>query len=537
MQASTIFYTMQPWIVYEKWCSRDFEEKYVAFKKGRVQNDPSITWLENELEFFDNWCIPLAMQLKDCDAFVVNTDEHLKFALKNRQQLAVKGKTLIPDLVERLNAGKWTNTGVPVELSEPTTALTPPTQEDTMAAKHNERLVKWNVEILKQLLKQVVAKRQALGLPTVRGVTVPVSDKDIYDEVVESIELPAFDRSVSPDKLDAGSIDLGSAVEDQLQKYVLEIAAKFAKDDFHNVDHESQVCMSIKKMLTRITTILGSDQVEHASAELDARTFGVSSDPLSQFAVVFAGLIHHVDHPGVPNSQLILDEHPLAKRYKNRCILEQHSIAVAWELLMQQQFEDLRAAIFSDETEALRFRQILVNCIMGTNFMDEDLLNLRKKRWARAFLQSRNENSADDRNRRATILLELLMQASDVFHATSTWPLYQKWSERQFLQVYKAFKTRRLMQNPSIFWYKSEMLFFDEHVVPIAQRISACGVFEQSTGDQYLSFSLSNRQQWAAKGGDHIASMMARYHGIEIEKSRTRRTYRRMSLSTTATMA
>jgi len=80
MQVSTVFYTMQPWIVYEKWCSRDFEEKYIAFSNGRVQEDPALTWLDKELEFFDNWCIPLAMQLKDCDAFVVSTDEQLSCA-------------------------------------------------------------------------------------------------------------------------------------------------------------------------------------------------------------------------------------------------------------------------------------------------------------------------------------------------------------------------------------------------------------------------------------------------------------------------
>jgi 3'5'-cyclic nucleotide phosphodiesterase len=523
---------MQPWIVYEKWSSRDFEEKYVAFKKGRVSNDPSLTWLETELEFFDNWCIPLAMQLKDCDAFVVNSDEYLTLALKNRQQLAIRGKTMIPELVERLNAGSSTNTGIPVELqAEPTTDMTPTSPEDTKAAKHAERLVKWNVEMLKQLLKQVVAKRQALGLPNVKGVTLPVSKGDIYDEVVEAIEVPSFDPSVSPDKLDAGSIDLGSAVEDQLHMYVVEIGSKFSKNDFHGVDHESQVCMSIKKMLTRITTVLGGEQAGSAFADLDARTFGVSSDPLIQFALVFAGLIHHVDHPGIPSSQLILEEHPLAERYKNRCILEQHSIAVAWELLMQPQYEDLRAAIFSDESEIKRFRQILVNCILGTNFSDEELLMFRKRRWARAFLHGRHENSVEDRNRRATILVELIMQASDIFHATSTWQLYQKWNERQLMQAYKAFKTGRLMQNPTVFWYKSELLLFDEHVIPIAKQISECGVFEQSTRDQYLSFSLSNRQQWAAKGGDHLASMMARYHGAEIESTRTRRAYRRMSLT------
>lgn len=537
MQASAIFYTMQPWIVYEKWSSRDFEEKFVAFQNGRVKEDPTTNWLDKELDFFDNWCIPLAMELKDCDAFVVNSDEYLNFALKNRQQLASKGKALVATLNEKLNARrKSVKVNIPTEQSSQPNLVMPsqPNEEENKAAIQNERLVKWNVEMLKQLLKQILAKRKALALPTVKGILLQDFNGDIYDEVTEAIEMPEFDASVSADKLDIGLIDLDEAVVNQLQAYVEEIASKFSKNSF-GVDHESQVCMSIRKMLTRITTVLASDQTELAAADLDDRTFGVSSDPLSQFAVVFAGLIHHVDDPGIPNSQLVAEEHPLAERYKNRCIFEQHSVSVAWELLMQPKYEDLRAAIFSDEAEAKRFRQILVNCILSTNFTDEHLVKLRKERWELAFLRNRKQDSTETRNRRATILLELLMQAADVFHATSSWQLYQRWNERQFMQVYKAFKSGRLMQNPCVFWYKSELLFFDEHVVPIVRQMSECGVFEQSTADQYLGFTLSNRQQWAAKGGDHVASMMARYHGVEIAKSRARKAYRRMSLS--ATMA
>jgi len=445
---------------------------------------------------------------------------------------------MISDLIERLKTGKSTNTSAPMEHPfSPVrrTTRTLPIEVDNEAIAHSERLAKWNVELLKQMLKQVVAKRQALGLSIVKGVTIPVCDNDIYEEVVDGIDMPAFDGTVSPDKLDAGSIDLGTEVENQLREYVYEITSQFATHDFHNVDHESQVCMSIKKILTRITAVVGSDQAELASADLDVRTFGVSSDPLSQFAVVFAGLIHNADHHGVPNSQLVLEEHPLAERYKNRCILEQHSITLAWELLMRPEYEDLRGAIYANESEAKRFRQILVNCVLSTNRTDEGLLSQRKQRWAVAFHRTGQELSlsVEDRNRRAIALLELLMQASDIFHATSTWQLYQKWSERQFMEVNKGYKTGRLMQNPMVFWYKSELLFFDEHVVPLAMRLSECGVFERSTGDQYLSLSLTNRQQWAAKGADQVASMLARYHGVEIEKTKARRAYRRMSLSAT----
>ncbi len=529
MQASDVFHTMQPWIVYEKWCSRDFEEKYIAFKNGRISDDPSLTWYQNEVELFDNYVIPLAMQLKDCDAFVVSSDEYLNFALKNRQQLASKGKNLVPAFLTKINAGVSGESALGTDDVAETAV---PPEQDEKAAKHMQRLIQWNVEMLKQLLKQVVARRQALGTADVRGVSLPVetTDHSIFDEVAEIIDFPQFDPSVSPDKLHPESIQLGTAAEEQLEQYVTDISSRFTKNDFHGVDHGSQVCMITKKMLSRISTLLSTDQAERAALDLDNRTFGISSDPLAQFAVVFASLIHHVEHEGISNAELVREGHPLAVKYNKRSISEQHSIAVSWEHLMQPQFADLRACIFSDETEIKRFRQIVVNCVLATDFVDEDLLALRKKRWEKAFVRGRTDNSVENRNRRAIIVLEVIMQASDVFHATQNWHLYHKWNERHFMQVYRAFKSGRLMQDPSIFWYKSELLFFDEHVIPIAKQMSECGVFE-STGDEYLSFALSNRQQWAAKGGDYVASMMARYHGQEVEKVRSKRAYRRMSLS------
>lgn len=534
MQASDIFHTMQPWFVYEKWCSKNFEEQYLAFKNGRTKEDPSLTWYQEELDLFDNYAIPLAMQLKDCDAFVVSSDEYLNLALKNRQHLATKGKMLVPALLAKINADNTVTNGVP---SEPAVSPVNPTETVTQdeevakAYKNMQRLVKWNAEMLKQLLKQVVAKREALGMSNVKGVSLDQTDAEsIIEEVAEVIQFPPFDPSVSPDKLNSDSIDLGSAVDEQLLQFVQDISGKFRKNEFHGVDRGSQVCMNTKKMLSRISTILTNENAAHAASDLDNRTFGISSDPLAQFAVVFASLISGLEHEGVPNSQLVREGHPLAAKYSNRCILEQHSIATAWDHLMQPQFEDLRACIFSDETEIKRFRQIVVNCVLATDFTDEDLTFLRKKRWEKAFVCGRHDNSIENRNRRATIVLEVLVQASDVFHATQNWHLYQKWNERLFTQVYTAFKKGRLMQDPSIFWYKSELLFFDEHVVQVCKEIAEIGVFG-STGDEFLSFALGNRQQWAAKGGDHVASMMARYHGNEIEKVRTRRAYRRMSLS------
>jgi hypothetical protein len=85
---------------------------------------------------------------------------------------------------------------------------------------------------------------------------------------------------------------------------------------------------------------------------------------------------------------------------------------------MSSEFEALRNCIYCNETELRRFRQIIVNSIMATDIFDPELSKLRKERWNRAFDLTRNfdEPSHVANNRKATIVIEHLIQASDVAH-------------------------------------------------------------------------------------------------------------------------
>jgi 3'5'-cyclic nucleotide phosphodiesterase len=154
------------------------------------------------------------------------------------------------------------------------------------------------------------------------------------------------------------------------------------------------------------------------ASKLYDHTFGLTSDPLTLFACAFSALIHDVDHPGVPNSVLIQENGELAKLYKNKSVGEQNSVDLAWTLLMSDKYTDLRAAIFVTKSEQDHFRQVVVNCVMATDLMDPDLKESRNQRWRRAFNESPARHSlarAND-NRKASIVIEHLIQASDIAH-------------------------------------------------------------------------------------------------------------------------
>ena len=100
--------------------------------------------------------------------------------------------------------------------------------------------------------------------------------------------------------------------------------------------------------------------------ELHEHTYGITSDPLTKFAVVFSALVHDVGHTGIPNARLAIENPELAERYENKCIAEQRSVEIAWELLMLPQYSTLRSCLFGNKaSEAQRFRQVstvITNC-------------------------------------------------------------------------------------------------------------------------------------------------------------------------------
>ena len=97
--------------------------------------------------------------------------------------------------------------------------------------------------------------------------------------------------------------------------------------------------MSVTKLLARIA----QDKADDTRKDL--------RDPLTQFACAFSALIHDLDHPGVPNARLVEEGADLAKFYNNKAIAEQNSLELAFGLLMDGQFETLRKAIYTNETE------------------------------------------------------------------------------------------------------------------------------------------------------------------------------------------
>jgi hypothetical protein len=133
--------------------------------------------------------------------------------------------------------------------------------------------------------------------------TLSIHDCKSADDVQEIIALPEFDVTVNHQIVDAADIVIPPVVVEQLEAYVTWVASMYKSNPFHSFDHASHVVMSVIKLMSRIVAPTDQHMNDNA-ATLHDHTYGITTDPLTQFACVFSALIHDVDHSGVPNTTL-----------------------------------------------------------------------------------------------------------------------------------------------------------------------------------------------------------------------------------------
>ena len=389
-----------------------------------------------------------------------------------------------------------------------------------------ERLIDWNVAVLMSFLEKVVHRR-LMSTENNKSVRFGKSGSDQYvaprrsldgaetgliiDEVVEVISLPKFNSSCINTRGRSVTPVLPPEVRFQMKEFVASIASMYRQVPFHNFEHASHVTMSANKLMNRIIVPEDSSKQSCSTAsDLHLSTFGISSDPLTQFAVVFSALIHDVDHTGLSNSQLTKERAGIARIFNYKSVAEQNSVVVAWELLMEPRFADVQTCIFANESDRKRFRQLVVNVVMATDIMDADMLALRKKRWEKAFDPSLSGEPFlldVDVNRKATIVIEHIIQASDVAHTMQHWHIFIKWNTKLYRELYRAYVDGHSEKDPSEGWYEDQLIFFDKYVIPLANKLGECGVFGVS-GDEYLTYAKLNRAEWEQKGREETRKMI-----------------------------
>mmetsp|Transcript_24295 Transcript_24295/g.59496 ORF Transcript_24295/g.59496 Transcript_24295/m.59496 type:complete len:1200 (-) Transcript_24295:66-3665(-) len=376
-------------------------------------------------------------------------------------------------------------------------------------------LIDWQVDVLSRLLKQIVIHRENRSVlldgddNAASSSSQNKTNNKPRESIAECIPMPNHGAWNMTDSNGVDHVELPEKVMTQLEDLVTSIAQLYRINAFHNFEHACHVTMSANKLLKRIVSPDKTmDDLEASIRSNHDSTFGLASDPLTQFAIVFSAIIHDVDHSGVSNAQLAKEKNRIADMYKNQSVAEQNSIDLTFEVLTSGAYSDLMDCICADQQQYQRFRQLVINCVMATDIFDKELIEFRNNRWKKAF----NENDDSTSDLKATIVIEHIIQAADVAHTMQHWHVYQRWNEMLFHEMCNAHSEGRgLANDPADGWYAGELWFFDNYVIPLAKKLDDCGVFGVSS-DECLNYALENRNEWEAKGKSIVEEMKAKYH-------------------------
>ncbi|GKY94414.1 hypothetical protein MPSEU_000407200 [Mayamaea pseudoterrestris] len=268
----------------------------------------------------------------------------------------------------------------------------------------------------------IIDRLYAILLIRLAAIVAPLgtfSDLSVYSVSSKIIKMKTW-----PDALT-------SKVRAQLHDFVSRIIKGYKNNHYHNQEHACHVTLSACKLMDLfLYGDLNDIESDYLISTNKNPSFGLRNDPLLLFVVVFSALIHDVEHQGLPNRQLAMEKDRLAVLYNDQSIAENWSLYVAFSELLQNDFTELRQAMFTyvapleksaadadavandvADNQALdahsqhshqvaattpppppsyddlyqRFRRFTVNLVLATDIASPEKSQLAKSKWKEAF--------------------------------------------------------------------------------------------------------------------------------------------------------
>ena len=170
---------------------------------------------------------------------------------------------------------------------------------------------------------------------------------------------------------------LTEEVVEELKDYVRTVLLGYNPCPYHSFKHAYHVTISTNKLVDMIVHQYPNEKLAH--------TFGFRDDPLMQLCMIFSAIIHDVDHRGIPNRQLELDDEDLAIQFNDQSIAENNSLFISFLELRKEKYDKLRSIIFPQQEDYRRFRSASINLVLTTDIASPQRTQLGKSKWKEAF--------------------------------------------------------------------------------------------------------------------------------------------------------
>jgi hypothetical protein len=188
-------------------------------------------------------------------------------------------------------------------------------------------------------------------------------------------------------------------VVQEAELFVRNILAKYKPSvPYHNSAHAAHVTLSTNKLVDMLW-----NQVDFDESSKSTRSFGLRQNSLALMALIFSSIIHDVEHQGIPNRQLVLEDDELAVLYNDVSVAEQRSLYVGFKEFLKPEYDSLRKAVFPDKEDYREFRAHVVGLVLNTDIASPERTQLAKSNYLEAFgpissndTQTKNDDTNND---------------------------------------------------------------------------------------------------------------------------------------------
>lgn len=279
--------------------------------------------------------------------------------------------------------------------------------------------------------------------------------------------------------------DLLGCNEDILERWLCTIEAHYhAGNAYHNATH-------------------AADVLQATSYFLDSPLVAAHVSESHAIAALIAATVHDLDHPGRGNAFLINTRQSLAVLYNDHSVLENHHVALAFQLTLQQ---NSNVNIFGNlsREEFTSMRHSIVEMVLATDISRhfEYLVRFNKMNIVDVPNEVKEGNSMT--------ICNMLVKCADISNPTREWSLCQRWAYRIVEEYFDQTREESEKGLPVT------MEVFDRSTcnVPLTQ----CGFIDMFAREAFVNFSEfanlghlstqleNNYEQWKSLASSWIAA-------------------------------
>eukprot|EP00899_Mesostigma_viride_P017142 jgi/Mesvir1/25429/Mv01709-RA.1 len=245
-----------------------------------------------------------------------------------------------------------------------------------------------------------------------------------------------------------------------------------------------------------------ADVVASCTFLLDRGGLGIHLNDTEHVAMLLAAAIHDFRHPGVGNDYLVKSEHPIARRYSDRSVLENFHLASAFELMRLPGMNFMEGVSRADRTE---IRRLVVDMVLATDIRRHfELVDVVKQQLENGSVFSSSKNSDH------SLLMQMALKCADIGHVAKSRERHLAWVDaiqEEFFQqgdmeAAEGLEVAPFMDRTSPNLARSQVGFFNFIVLPLFKVYSA--TFPASS--RLLDMAVDNYGYWQKKATGKLAT-------------------------------